>query len=314
MKIINQKLFTILTFALTASIASAANTLISGDLAVGTNWDTGAPTTVGNIGIIDSANASPNNGLFTGTVTGLFIEQTGGRVSGSGNTQTLSSTQYELVDGVFGINSLDVQGGSVFTVCGGTANFGGTGNARNLSITTSGTVSVSEGSVSVSQDLVINSTGLAAAKVFDFSGGTINVTRHAMTGFQGVGTANFSGDVAFTVGNTFGTNQVGNRLVNIGLGTGSITTATFEARNMFIDWTANTGFEITATTLLSAGVATTWEALWTSGNLKVNGGNLGAFSDHFEVTGNTLAAVPEPSAALLGGLGLLALLRRRRSE
>jgi hypothetical protein len=54
-----------------------------------------------------------------------------------------------------------------------------------------------------------------------------------------------------------------------------------------------------------------YTALVTTGNIRVDGVVQTDFSK-FQVTGNTLSLIPEPSATLLGGLGLLSLLRRRR--
>lgn len=56
--------------------------------------------------------------------------------------------------------------------------------------------------------------------------------------------------------------------------------------------------------------------LWNQGVLKKDGSNTGTFAQNFSYSGSgtagTLTAIPEPSAALLGGLGMLCLLRRRR--
>lgn len=49
-----------------------------------------------------------------------------------------------------------------------------------------------------------------------------------------------------------------------------------------------------------------------AGNLVMTGTGAGSRTDIAVVSALQLTAVPEPSAALLGGLGLLALLRRRR--
>jgi hypothetical protein len=71
--------------------------------------------------------------------------------------------------------------------------------------------------------------------------------------------------------------------------------------------TGSTGsFDVTGWT------QTDYETLWTNGNLTVNGGQTGDFSDNFQVTGSTLTTVPEPSSAALLGLGGLALILRRR--
>lgn len=56
--------------------------------------------------------------------------------------------------------------------------------------------------------------------------------------------------------------------------------------------------------------AVTWGATSTGGTWYLND-PVGAAGNDFVING-TVTAVPEPSSALLGGLGLLALLRRRR--
>jgi len=65
-------------------------------------------------------------------------------------------------------------------------------------------------------------------------------------------------------------------------------------------------FEVTGWT------SSDYEALWNDGKLTYAGGNSGDFTDHFNVNGSTLTAVPEPSSAALLGLGGLALILRRR--
>lgn len=61
-----------------------------------------------------------------------------------------------------------------------------------------------------------------------------------------------------------------------------------------------------------------YQLLWTKGVLKKDSANVGTFADNFNfVAGSsaqygTLTAIPEPSATLLSGLGLLCLVRRRR--
>lgn len=63
----------------------------------------------------------------------------------------------------------------------------------------------------------------------------------------------------------------------------------FVAANTTTPFSANTGYEVARNTISNYAASGTWR---------------------FDMV--TVAAVPEPSAALLGGLGLLALLRRRR--
>ncbi|MCD8483737.1 MAG: PEP-CTERM sorting domain-containing protein [Verrucomicrobia bacterium] len=57
-------------------------------------------------------------------------------------------------------------------------------------------------------------------------------------------------------------------------------------------------------------------SLWDANRLRFDGGNVGAFADHFVVTGSTLSVIPEPSTyAMLFGLAVLGvvLVRRRRA-
>jgi len=58
--------------------------------------------------------------------------------------------------------------------------------------------------------------------------------------------------------------------------------------------------------------ATDYEAFYTDGDLTIGGDNSAAFADVFQVSGNTLSLVPEPSSTALLGLGGLALILRRR--
>lgn len=315
----------LLTFITVACLAqpgaSAQNVLTSGDVTVGTNWSMGSPTTPGNTGIINSSNTGANEGLLPTTTTGLYISQTGGTVQegpGFVLTSTLDNTQYDISGGEIILNSLTLQNGSSLTMSDGEITLGAApGNPRNFTIGSTGTFTISGGVFDISNGLTASS-GAAADKVFNFFGGTTIVSGSMFSGFQPSGTANFSGDASLDVGGTLGANQANFRLLNIGGGTGIISTATLEARNMTIDWTDDASdFAITATTIVSSGAATTWEDLWTTGNLLFEGSNTGNFADTFQVDGsNTLTLViPEPSvyALLAGSFALGLVIRRRRA-
>ena len=295
------------------------NTLIGGDVTDGANWDTGSPTAIGNIGIIDLNNVGANEALLPATVSSLFISQTGGDVAAGPGfvlTSTLNNTQYDISGGNIGINSLTLTNGSLFTVSGGTVGIGSLpGNPRNVSLNTLATLTITDGLLNIAGGLAVNS-GTAANKIINFSGGTSNIEGGMFTGFQPSGTANFLNDAILSVTGTIGANQAGSRLFNIGLGTGSISAGTLEARNAIIDWSASSEFSFTATTIVSSGAAVTWQDLWTAGNLTYEGSNVGNFGDYFVVDGaNTLTLVPEPStyAMIFGAfaLGLVALRRRK---
>jgi hypothetical protein len=117
------------------------------------------------------------------------------------------------------------------------------------------------------------------------------------------GTFDGSGFTSFLFGRNGG---VG--ILNLAGGTFSIGSApTIGGSDRLNFTTGSTGsFDVTGWT------QTDYEALWNSGNLTVNGGQTGDFSDNFQVTGSTLTTVPEPSSAALLGLGGIALILRRR--
>lgn len=109
-----------------------------------------------------------------------------------------------------------------------------------------------------------------------------------------------SGETAFTVGSpAYGPSDT----------TEHVTTMTWNPGNNQITWTLDIGnngtVDETVTTTLSAGIVDRWTQDGHESRIFL-GGNNGV-----TVSGFTL--VPEPSVALLGGLGVLGLLRRRRA-
>jgi hypothetical protein len=294
---------TVLTVALLLAPAAQANTLTSGDIAVGTNWSEGLPTDPANPGTITSANTEGTKGTITSTVTGLAIQQTGGLLEFTGfGTSTFDGVIYEISGGTFKSTSFGHKSinSSVFDVNGGTLNVVGFG------LEGSSTLNLSSGSINATGNLT------SKASVFNFSGGTVSVGGDALTSWNN-GTLNFSGDAIFGVTGQMGVNFWASSFgVNIGAGDGSISVGTLEADSMSIDWTSGSGFSFTATSILNAGAAATWEDLWNAGNLTVDGGQTGTFADNFNVVDGTLSFVPEPATMSLIALGGLALLRRRR--
>jgi hypothetical protein len=130
-------------------------------------------------------------------------------------------------------------------------------------------------------------------------------------GFNNEGTFNFSGSADVNAVSSGASNN--DRFFNFGAGNGTVDfTGNFNTQNLILDWVSGSGFSFTAATISSAG--TTYEELWSAGNLLVDGAQSGAFADNFSVSGATLTLVPEPSAyALLAGLlGLTWVMIRRR--
>lgn len=113
----------------------------------------------------------------------------------------------------------------------------------------------------------------------------------------------------------------GNGIFNISAGTANIGVAPIIDRNAgnSANGTGTSYFNFTTgstgTLAITGYDATSYETLFNNGDLRYGGsvGTAGTFGDFFEVNGNTLSVIPEPSAALLGGFGVLALLRRRRA-
>lgn len=126
--------------------------------------------------------------------------------------------------------------------------------------------------------------------VLNLSGGSMTVTRAVWQG----------GQINFLAGNA---------VVNV---TGGTVGTDFQTNtNTVIDFSPLATGTLTITTIDGL---TGFESLWTQNRLRFNGANSGSFSDHFQVSGNTLAVVPEPStyAALLGALALGLVAWRRR--
>lgn len=299
---------TLASMVLSHTAVFAQNTLISGDIGVAGNWDDGVlPTDSLNPGIIDSSNTGANEGLIANTYNDLAILQTGGDVvrSGFGNS-IFETVSWEITGGTFTSTSLGHQmnTNSVLDIDGGTV------TASSLTVRGS-TVNVISGTLTTNNDLQAQS-----GSIFNFSGGTINVGRDAMLGFQPTITYNLSGNADFNVTRNFGEIDAGARSLNLLGGTGTLDVlGALEVDGMTIDWLSGSEYTITSASLLDNGVATTWENLWTAGQLTLNGGNVGTFGDHFVLDGNSLSlAIPEPStyALAFGAMALLLGALRRR--
>lgn len=153
-------------------------------------------------------------------------------------------------------------------------------------------------------------------------------------------TVTLDNGAAISVGGEVWFGHVGtttNQVVSVTIGGGSSITATGSVGVWFwdTDTTGNdfnlnfiSGTEVSSVNgrvgrrnSASTDNAVTWETLWAEGILTVDGGNAGAFSDHFTTSGTPgvtdyslqTIPVPEPGSLALLGLGTLMIARRRRA-
>jgi hypothetical protein len=119
--------------------------------------------------------------------------------------------------------------------------------------------------------------------------------------------------------------MVGGTVQNVGTfrprNSGSLTleSGSFSTSSLATDNTSTINFidNATASFTVAGYTQSDYEILWTDTVLKYNGGNTGTFSDHFQVTGSTLTAIPEPSTfalmgIVLGAFGLSRMRNRRK--
>ncbi len=314
-----------------AAHAIAQTSLISGDIATGTNWTNGAPTTVGNPGTIAVNGTVPVS--FNGT---YFMTQTAGAITitGSGTDPNLNGGTFTQNGGTWGVSNnrgFRISNGNVTTLesgaiiggstSGTTIESGGSlivnggsfqqfGATRNVLLTGNSTLTINGGTFTASNELGINRLATGFTNSINLNGGTIAVTDELRFGDNGaLVTFNFGGTVA-----------------------GSLTALNFvaagdDSENIAarrLNWLPNSLMTMTLTA-----AASDWaETEWAAGRMTYNGQgfvDLGSWatvtttgfgdSSRFNMAGNTLSivAVPEPaSLAAVGLVGLLILGRIRR--
>ncbi|MGD9419684.1 MAG: hypothetical protein Q7R22_012160 [Verrucomicrobiota bacterium JB025] len=278
------KSLTLLSAASVMAAASihAATLTTSGNINDESNWDTGTLPATGETGYVNIDASWPS----TSAAGTLAI--TGDLVFGGGSTLTAAIDVVGFNPNSVTFNDVTVTVNDDIFTGGTTGNFiFNAGSVTNVNddfeANGGGTITVNGGTHTVG----INSpnTGYFGAQnnsTLNFFGGTVSADHFRSTAS---GTINISSSATLTVD----------------------TLSLEGALNFFSDWTGS----LTATTLSS----TDWE------NNIINTATLdgttvteGIFAENFLVTadGTTLSLIPEPSAALLGALGLLGLLRRRR--
>jgi fibronectin-binding autotransporter adhesin len=259
-----------------------------------------ATNTLQNDGAVNINGGTLALGVNADTVGAVTL--TSGSITGTG---TLTGTG----------SNFDVRSGTISAKLGGIV---------GLDKTTGGTVTISSD----------NSSGGYSGNT-TVSAGTLlvngNISTSALTTVSGTGTLGGSGEVGNTLISTGGTFSPGNSIDSLGIvGDLTLESGSF---SLFEIMTNNLSDFATVSGLLTFGgtlnVNNIGGALvsgdtfdlfnWTNSSGSFSSVNLpsldpGLTWDHSALyTSGTITVIPEPSAALLGGLGLLALLRRRRA-
>ena len=233
-----------------------------------------------------------NQSLSVTQVVGGTLNLTGNITGGSAGTKTLTFNNVGAVaqsTGVIGGGTgtiAVIQAGSGTTTLSGTNTYTGatTVAAGRLALSSTGSIN-SASALTVSNGAAFD-VSAKGAYTMGTGGTTIGIGATTAGLFDG------SNTTAVTLGNALALN----------FGTASLGATSY---NLF-DYASQTGdfSGITLTGAITGSLTLTSTDTWT--------GTAGGYDFSFSEATGVLSVVPEPSAALLGGLGLLGLLRRRR--
>ncbi len=285
-----------------------------------------------------SGAATLDLGGFNQTLTGLTKNTNAATVINSGaSDSTLTTTGTSSFGGVIQNGATNktglTVGGGALTLSGVNTYTGATNiNAGTLKLASTGSISNTSG------------VSLGTAGTFDVSAKTGGYTVSQLTGSGNVtgalsvsttlaignspGTVNFSSDLTLLAGSTYSyqvtgsSSTVGANTADLGIVNGNLTIDTSALLDLIQlgTYTANDKFTLFAYTGTLTGTFsglsddTTFTAA--DGQWLINYNDTTAGFNGGTTTGAsyiTVTAVPEPAALLLGSLGVLTLLRRRRS-
>jgi hypothetical protein len=268
---------------------------------------------------INSGTATINSGGTAGS-TDIRSFVALGRDTGTGtinlNGGTLATGRNFVRDGSA---TADTLGAANFNFAGGTLQ--ALANQTDwLNSSTKNTNQLALTSVTATNTSTIDSNGFNVAINSNISGtGGFNITSTTPGG-----TVTFGGTSTYTGGTTVLSGTLATGLASSNIGLGNVTVADFATltlgNNQSIADTATLFFGDDSTiNLNNAGTETVFGIIQTDDSQSIGAGTYDAafLNTHFGVDtflgSGTLTVVPEPSAALLGGLGVLGLLRRRRT-
>lgn len=305
------------------NVAATGGTLDASGTGSGTLKFTGAFTstdpTAFNLNFTNGSNVATNNAAGSsptpGTVGGNVMTATAAGLAGGTTITSISGNSYTLSNPFTGTT------GAVSTTFGTTA--------RTLTLTGS-----NAGANEISSTLADSSDG-----------GVLGINKTGEGAWTLSGTSTYTGATTVSAGTLFVTGSLASDVAvnaNATLGGGGTVAAVSFAGGSFLDIAlALAGNALDSTTtisfssagfgidnLRSNGAPVVWNDV-SNGNYTLINGNLSSLNldnfgsgDPFNIGGGRsayfqsgnlqLVVIPEPSAALLGGLGLLALLRRRR--
>jgi autotransporter-associated beta strand protein len=297
-----------------------------GTLVLGAN-DALPTTTSLNLGGTDGSGTLKLNGSIQ-TVAGLTtnVTTTTNKVvngSATAGTLTVNNSTANAFAGVLGGTGTDENNFSLNKDGGGTLTLSGTNTYTGTTTVTGGSLALAASGSLASNQIALNGGNFNVSAV---SGGYTLGTGQQLTGSGSVtGTVGIDGTLA--IGNSPGTMTFEN---NLGLNSGSISNFEingFTLGNYDLALAAAAGSQTVA---FNGGTLNLFfqSGFNTEGTVKIfdfdtyagsgfttfnTSGLASGFTASFNAADGIVTVVPEPGVALLGGLGLLALLRRRRT-
>ncbi|MBK1832502.1 hypothetical protein [Roseibacillus ishigakijimensis] len=269
------------------------------------NWDNAAAPSAGNDYFTGGfLLRTPTSGTFAGdslTVTGA------GTFTGANNEAIM--WKGSGTGGVITIDNLTVDGGQLRHGQGDTDSFTYSGNsltvgANGMGLATQGGMTIASPINGDSQIVIIDSGSAGASRIITFSSDASTYNGNIVLNGSDNGRARltFADDAVFNF--LIGSAGTNNAISGVG-------TVNFNG-DFALDLSGASSTPGDTWNLVTAGSAT-YGSTFTVAGFTDNGDDTWTSGDYvFDESTGSLTVIPEPSTALLGGLSLLALLRRRR--